>query len=125
MWEVCKKIYANQWLLMHRPHDHTISHPVLSGTIGQERARTFGGAWDQQKWDHEEMDDYAVRVKMVGCSALMVNYLSDENQGWEKSYFGGAWVVSGDGEVIQSYPLGKRGLLFVELPGKNPDHSNK
>ncbi|GMA66006.1 carbon-nitrogen hydrolase family protein [Alicyclobacillus fastidiosus] len=80
-------------------------------------ARTFGGAWDQQKWDHEELDDYAARIKMVGCTALMVNYLSDENQGWEKGNFGGAWLINRDGQVIQSHPLGKRGLLLVKLPG--------
>jgi len=78
-------------------------------------ARTFGGPWDQQKWDDAELEDYAARVKMVGCTALMVNYVSDENQGWQSSYFGGAWIINADGNVLQSHRLGTSGLLLAKI----------
>ena len=78
-------------------------------------ARCFNdGAWDQGRWDSEEMPEYAARVRLVGTTTLMTNYLaSAELMG---GAFGGAFVVAADGEVVHSLALGRTGLLAVDLP---------
>ena len=77
-------------------------------------ARCFGGGgWDQRRWDEEERATYIARVRMVGATTLMVNYLADKEL--EGGAFGGAMVVSGDGELLASLPLGEPGMLLVEV----------
>jgi len=72
-------------------------------------ARAFpGGEADQRRWDLEELPEYAGRVGMAGSTALMVNYLADDGS------FGGAFVISGQGEVLASHPLGTEGILMYE-----------
>lgn len=78
-------------------------------------ARCFtDGSFDQQRWETEELPVYMERVKMVRTPAIMVNYLStpDLNDG---GTFGGAFVVSARGNIIAEYPLGKVGILFVDM----------
>ena len=78
-------------------------------------ARCFSdGSHDQERWDTEELPEYLARVKRVGTTTLMANYLAHEDLGGGRS-FGGAFVVSGDGTLIDSLPLGRSGLLSVEL----------
>ncbi|MBM3238649.1 carbon-nitrogen hydrolase family protein [Candidatus Poribacteria bacterium] len=64
----------------------------------------------EQRWNREEKTEYAKRVKLVGVTTLMTNYLSEVD-----GCFGGAMVVSGDGTVVDSFPLGKVGILMVDL----------
>ncbi len=59
------------------------------------------------------MAEYAGRVRRLGASTLMVNYLADTELG--DGSFGGAWMVDAMGEVQASLPLGKVGLLIVDL----------
>jgi len=76
--------------------------------------RCFGdGEWDQRRWDEEERAAYIERVRMVGVTTLMVNYLADKEL--EGGAFGGAMVVSGAGELLASWPLGKPGMLLVDV----------
>lgn len=76
-------------------------------------ARCFDDfSWDQQRWDTEELPEYVERVRLVGATAFMVNYLADSSL--NGGSFGGAMVVSGEGKVIKSMPLGQEGILFVE-----------
>lgn len=76
-------------------------------------ARCFGDfSWDQQRWDREESPDYLARVQLVGVTAFMVNYLADSSL--NGGSFGGAMVVTGEGKVIKSMPLGESGMLLVE-----------
>jgi hypothetical protein len=78
-------------------------------------ARCFSdGAVDQNRWDTQELPEYVQRVKMAQTPALMVNYLAD-NRLHDDNSFGGAFLVSAKGEVLASHPLGKEGMLIVEL----------
>lgn len=78
-------------------------------------ARCFSdGTADQNRWDTEELPEYARRVRMAQTPALMVNYLTDSSLPDDNS-FGGAFVVSAEGEVLASHPLGEDGMLIVEM----------
>ncbi len=72
-------------------------------------------AVDQQRWEEEELPDYIERVQRAGATALMVNYLAETDL--LGGAFGGAWVVSPDGTVLASLPLGEEGMLLVDLEG--------
>jgi len=78
-------------------------------------ARSFAdGTSDQARWEQEELAAYAAQVRAAGVTTFLVNYfdggdLPDDNS------FGGAWVISGAGEVLAHYPLGGPGLLLVEM----------
>jgi len=77
-------------------------------------ARCFGNDADvQAHWDKEEKEHYLARVKVAGTTMLMTNYLADKDIGG--GAFGGAMVVRSDGFVIDSLPLGKSGILYIEL----------
>lgn len=78
-------------------------------------ARSFDDATcDQALWEREELGDYAARVRMAGVTTLLVNYL-DAGDLEDDNSFGGAWVISGTGEVLAQYPLGHMGMLLVEM----------
>lgn len=78
-------------------------------------ARNFSdGSFDQERWDREEEAEYAKRAAAVGCTTLMVNMLYDPEQ-LDYPSFGGAWVVSGQGRVLARWPLGKQGILYVQV----------
>ncbi len=80
-------------------------------------ARCFAdGAVDQARWDRSEMPAYAERVRHLGATTLMVNYLADGESLPDDGSFGGAFVVSPDGAVPARKPLGEPGLLCAELP---------
>ncbi len=64
-------------------------------------------------WDREEKPMYVQRAKLIGCVTLMTNYLADKNL--LGGGFGGAMVVSSDGALIDSFPLGKTGMLLVDV----------
>ena len=77
-------------------------------------ARCFSdGSYDQERWDREEKPEYVQRVKLAGITTLMTNYIADKDL--LGGSFGGAMVVSSDGTVIDSFPLGKAGILVVDL----------
>ena len=78
-------------------------------------ARCFSdGSFDQHRWDTDEIPEYAARVKLVGAPTLMVNYVADADLPDDNS-FGGAFVISAQGKVIASKPLGKQGILMVDM----------
>ena len=56
---------------------------------------------------------YVQRVTITGVTTLMTNYLADREL--LGGAFGGAMVVAGDGTLIDSFPLGKVGMLLVDL----------
>jgi N-carbamoylputrescine amidase len=77
-------------------------------------ARCFeDGSYNQERWDREEKLVYVERVKLAGITALMTNYLAEVSL--DGGSFGGAMVVSGDGTVVDSFPLGKVGMLLVDV----------
>ena len=78
-------------------------------------AREFDdGSRSQERWDKEEKPEYLQRVNLVGVTTLMTNYLAGQGLADDNS-FGGAMVALDDGAVIDSLPLGKDGLLLVDL----------
>lgn len=78
-------------------------------------ARCFSdGTVDQARWDTQELPGYVQRVRKTQTPALMVNYLADDSLQDDNS-FGGAFMVSSEGEVLTSYPLGREGMLIVDL----------
>jgi N-carbamoylputrescine amidase len=77
-------------------------------------ARCFADAQcNQEKWDREEQKEYAERVKLTRTTTIMANYLGNIED--DDTSFGGAFVISGDGEVIASYPLDNEGILFCNI----------
>ena len=78
-------------------------------------ARCFGNDVidTQVHWDKVEKEQYVARVKLAGTTVLMTGYLADRDIGG--GALGGAMVVRGDGFVIDSHPLDKTGILYVEL----------
>ncbi|MCI2426125.1 hypothetical protein LM597_01735 [Candidatus Acetothermia bacterium] len=77
-------------------------------------ARCFdNGAYDQARWDREEKFEYIERAKIAETSTFMVNYLADREL--DGGSFGGAMAVSPTGEIIGSLPIGKAGILYVEV----------
>jgi len=79
-------------------------------------ARGFDdGTCDQARWEREELGAYAARVRMAGVTTLLVNYLDDGDLEDDNS-FGGAWVISGAGDVLAQKSLGQDGLLLVTMP---------
>lgn len=76
-------------------------------------ARCFeDGIYDQKRWE-EEKRKYIERVKLAGSITLMVNYFADKEL--DGGSFGGAMVVSPIGEIIAEMPIGKEGMLHVEI----------
>lgn len=77
-------------------------------------ARCFSdGSYDQERWDREEKPEYAKQVELIGVTTLMTNYLADRDM--MNGAFGGAMVVAENGDVMNSLPLGKTGILMVDL----------
>jgi len=77
-------------------------------------ARCFDdGSYDQERWDREEWAEYVQRVRLAGIPTLMANYLADRVM--LGGAFGGAMAVAGNGTVVASFPLGKVGILLVDL----------
>lgn len=74
---------------------------------------------NQKEWDTVESFEYGKRVKMANTPALMVNYLAGENFTVDDGSYGGAFVISKDGEFLVSYPLEKEGMLVVNLEMKS------
>lgn len=76
-------------------------------------ARSFDDySWDQNRWDQYELPQYLLRVRMANTSTLMVNHLSNIQNDCS---FGGAFFVSKEGKLLSSLPLGKEGILIVEM----------
>lgn len=77
-------------------------------------ARSFDSeVADLEHWEREEQFRYAQRVRRIGVTTLMVNYLAD--QPGLGDCFGGAMVVAPTGAILARLPLGHPGLLFAEL----------
>jgi predicted amidohydrolase len=78
-------------------------------------ARCFdGGAIDQQRWDSQTIFEYRERVKKIGITTLMANYIAGDGLDDDGS-FGGAFAIDGDGNLVAGLPPGKPGILIVDL----------
>ena len=74
-------------------------------------ARSFeDNTFNQRKWDNEEEIYYTERVKQIGIKTFIVNYLSDFDYS-----FGGTFYISNRGKMLSKYPLGKEGILYVNI----------
>ncbi|MEO0140642.1 MAG: carbon-nitrogen hydrolase family protein [candidate division WOR-3 bacterium] len=73
-------------------------------------ARSFeDGKQDTERWESEKWA-YVERVKMLGATTLMVNYLSEID-----GCFGGAMIVSPEGRILEELLAGASGILFGEI----------
>jgi len=70
------------------------------------------GSFDQVQWDKEKLE-HVEQVKACGTTTLMVNYLASEEL--EDKNFGGAMVVLPNGEILSELPIGKEGILYMDL----------
>ena len=78
-------------------------------------ARNFNdGSFDQARWDREEAAAYAAAGTWHNCTTLMVNLIEDPDV-FEYASFGGAMVVSAEGQILASRPLGRAGILLAEV----------
>lgn len=72
-------------------------------------ARSFyDGSISQAKWEDEELEEYINQVKKTNTTTLASNYIDEK-------YFGGAFIISGDGQVISSLDLGKEAMLIGDV----------
>jgi predicted amidohydrolase len=79
-------------------------------------ARCFDDkAIDQERWDGYELLEYRDRIRKIGIPTLMVNYLAGDDLDDDGS-FGGAFAIAGDGGLISNMPLGKPGIMIIDLP---------
>lgn len=67
-----------------------------------------GVRYSQEEWERKDLPEYSERVKKIGIPVFMVNYIHAE-------CYGGATVFKGDGGVLASWPLWKRGILKHDL----------
>lgn len=75
-------------------------------------ARSFAGTSpDPVRWQREERNEYREGVKAAGVTAFLVNALE---VGGDSPSFGGAMVVSADGEVLAETPHGSSEPLLWE-----------
>jgi len=70
------------------------------------------GSLDQAQWDKEKLE-YVEQIKACGITTLMVNYLASPEL--EDKNFGGAMIVLPSGQIRSELPIGKEGILYVEL----------
>lgn len=70
------------------------------------------GSFDQAQWDKEKLE-YVEQIKACGITTLMVNYLASAEL--EDKNFGGAMVVLPSGKILSELPIGKEGILYVDL----------
>jgi hypothetical protein len=50
---------------------------------------------------------------MIAGTTLMVNYLSEKEL--DGGSFGGAMAIGREGEILAEFPLGRTGMLFLEI----------
>lgn len=74
-----------------------------------------GDAYDQAKWDSETRAEYISRVAPIGATLLLVNGLGGGFEPDAGDEFGGAMAVAKDGRVLVEMPLGRAGLLVVDV----------
>ena len=71
------------------------------------------GSQDQETWNNELNDDYARLVNKANKTTFMVNYLGTPEL--NDPCIGGANVITSDGQIIGSYPIGQEGIYYIEL----------
>ena len=77
--------------------------------------RTFDdGSVDDLRWQLEEAEDYGERVAEVGAPTLMVSSLGPQSP--QGGAFGGAFALDACGRTVDRLPLGREGMLIVEVP---------
>lgn len=86
-------------------------------------ARCFSdGSRDQNRWDRDEIPEYAKQASEIGVPMFSTSYVCIERFSQEADAFGGAMVIDRDGSVIGTYPLDKSGILYFDsknLPSKS------
>lgn len=82
---------------------------------------TYKTGYHQDRWESEEEPYYAERVRQLGATTILVNYLAGSEicRGMcgpcSGGAYGGAMVISADGAIAAKKPVGEEGLLLVNL----------
>ncbi len=111
---------------------------LICGDLFSDEASTAGGmsfdwllvpyarcsdepGYDQNRWESEEEPHYSARVRELGVTTLMANYLAPGEIcrgmcGWcSGGAYGGAMVILGDGTIAAKKPAGEEGMLLADL----------
>ena len=67
----------------------------------------------QKEWDETEKYEYINQVKRTGAVVAMSNYIG--TTGANGNYFGGAFIINANGEMLASLPLFQEGILYYEF----------
>lgn len=79
-------------------------------------SRNYGdNSYDQSRWDREDKAEYAARAKYLGSPVIMVNQLGGTVGSETGDCFGGAMAVSRDARIVAELPIGRPGMLLVDL----------
>ena len=70
------------------------------------------GSYDQREWDREDKPRIIKQVGLIGTTTLMTNYLADKDM---EGGCGGAMIIENDGTLLESFPVGKVGVLYAEF----------
>ncbi len=70
------------------------------------------GSYDQREWDREDKPRIIKQVGLMGTTTLMTNYLADKDM---EGGCGGAMTIENDGTLLESFPVGKVGILYAEF----------
>ncbi len=65
-------------------------------------------SYDTDRWVTQEIPDYCEQIKKTEALTLGTNYINDD-------YFGGAFIISKEGQLLGEYSLGKEGILYYTL----------
>jgi len=65
-------------------------------------------SYDTDRWLKQETPEYAEQIGKAGALTLGTNYINEE-------YFGGAFVISKDGQLLGSYDLGIEGIFYFDI----------
>lgn len=61
----------------------------------------------------KEVKEYSKRVKHIGKTTFMTNYIANSNNFYR--CYGGANVFNSNGEIIKSMPIMREGILYFDL----------
>ncbi len=103
---ICGDLFDNAILRRVR----TLSLDLLLYPFARDTYVRPPDAW----WAQEELPAYIERVRQLGVTTLMVNYLARDLP--DDTTFGSAVIVRGDGTRLAYYPPGRVGLLLGDLP---------
>ena len=72
-------------------------------------------SYAQERWDREK-GEFCRQAVAIGATVCFVNAYSEPNEGWA---YGGAMVVSRQGQILRESKIGKPSILFIQQPSSH------